>query len=272
MRDRRFHRRFMKSLKSRGFAGSMVHYAAISIGLIRLALRPHERLRQRELDLAFTRKRQEIDSKFDEYNNLDTGGRIELEELTLSSTNPDESNFYQAVFPETFGKCIERLNIDPREYVFIDIGAGKGRALFLAQDYNFKRVIGVELGKELVEVCKQNIARRNMDGVKRPRVEILWMDALKYSLPPEPTVLFLYNPFGAPLMNAMANSIEKSLIDLPRKVKIIYVNPLHDEEIIKNISNIKKTYCTDAFNIYDIYPEANKKIDAHNLDISGYAA
>lgn len=243
----------------------MVHYTRVLIGLIRLVARPQERLRQRELDLAFIKKRLEIDAKFDESNNLDTGGKIELENLTISSLNPDDGNFYQAILPDTFARCVQSLNIDPGEFVFIDIGAGKGRGLFLAQDHNFKRVIGIEFGKELVEICKQNILRRNKDGVKRPPVEILWMDALKYTLPHEPTVLFFYNPFGAQAMNIMANNIERSLIAFPRQIKIIYVNPLCDEEIMENISDLKKVLCTSSFNIYEWDPEIKEATDEYHL-------
>ena len=133
----------------------------------------------------------------------------------------------------------------------MDIGAGKGRALFLAQEMGFRHVIGVEFAKELVQICKENISRRAADGVPRPPVEILHMDGLAYDLPEEPIVVFLNNPFGEELMARMAEQIRNSLQKAPRPLKIVYGNPLYDHVIISRIPGLRRLANTDLFKTYE---------------------
>jgi tRNA1(Val) A37 N6-methylase TrmN6 len=44
---------------------------------------------------------------------------------------------------------------DLRDYTFIDFGSGKGRALLMAADLQFKSLIGIELRKELHDKALQ---------------------------------------------------------------------------------------------------------------------
>src|SRR5271166_6630819 len=64
---------------------------------------------------------------------------------------------YQPTDPALFHEMLESLNIDCREFVFVDIGSGKGRVLLMAADYPFQRVIGVELLPELHRVAQANL-------------------------------------------------------------------------------------------------------------------
>jgi SAM-dependent methyltransferase len=43
--------------------------------------------------------------------------------------------------------------------VFLDIGSGMGRAVLLAVDYPFRRVIGVELSRDLTDIAQDNVDR-----------------------------------------------------------------------------------------------------------------
>jgi len=46
---------------------------------------------------------------------------------------------------------LEKLSINHSEFTFIDFGSGKGRVLFLASEYPYKKIIGVELARMLHE-------------------------------------------------------------------------------------------------------------------------
>jgi hypothetical protein len=56
---------------------------------------------------------------------------------------------YQPTDPELFREMLDTLrddaNINFNDYVFIDLGSGKGRTLLMAADYPFRRIVGVEL-------------------------------------------------------------------------------------------------------------------------------
>ena len=45
--------------------------------------------------------------------------------------------------------------------------------------------------------------------------------------------IFLFNPFDEIIMSAVVNNIFESLQTNPRKLTIIYVNPLHIEQFLK---------------------------------------
>ena len=68
--------------------------------------------------------------------------------------------------PELFREIINSLRIDFREFTFLDIGSGKGRALLLAAEYPFRRIVGVELMPELNSMAEENI--RRFASQKRP--------------------------------------------------------------------------------------------------------
>jgi hypothetical protein len=242
-----------KSLSARGFAGTLTHYARVLIGMARRYTAAGRRAHQRqlEMDKAFAQKLRQVDAEFDTSHQLDTGGRIELDDLSIDSESKPEGVFYQAVFPDRFREWIDSLKIEPKDYIFVDIGAGKGRALFLAQDMGFRRAIGVEFARELVDICKENIRRRAADRVPRRPVEILHMDGLAYDLPEEPVVLFLNNPFGEVLMARMAERIQLSLRRAPRNIKIVYGNPLYDHVLISKIPELRRLTKTEMFNSYE---------------------
>src|SRR3984885_13557549 len=66
---------------------------------------------------------------------------------------------YQPTEPTLFGEMIESLmQVTPKinlpEFTFIDIGSGKGRALLMASQYPFRRILGIELLPVLHRVAK----------------------------------------------------------------------------------------------------------------------
>jgi SAM-dependent methyltransferase len=241
------------SLQTKGIGGSLRHYATI---LLNLATRytPSGRRKhrhQRKLDAAFARKRIAVDKHFDSVNKVDTSGKIELSNLCVETLQKEHGTFYQAVFPDHFRNGIRSLNIDPQEFLFIDVGAGKGRALFLAQDSGFKRVVGIEFAKELVEICKRNMRLREGDGLRRPPVSIWHMDALQYELPYEPTVLFMFNPFNEQVMRPFIDRIHRQLRRAPRPFKIVYENPVCDQVVMSGIPGVRRLAYTQHFASYE---------------------
>ncbi len=87
---------------------------------------------------------------------------------------------YQPTDPALFKEIMGSLEIDFREFTFIDIGSGKGRVLLMASDYPFRRIVGVELLPDLHRAAQENInAYKNasqqcfeIDSVARRRSRI----------------------------------------------------------------------------------------------------
>lgn len=59
------------------------------------------------------------------------------------------------------------------------------------------------------------------------RIEVVHSDALNYDLPPDPELLFLYDPFGEATMKAVAERTRASWVANPRELRVLYLNPFH---------------------------------------------
>lgn len=95
------------------------------------------------------------------------------------------------------GKLREKGQIQPADHVFIDVGSGKGRIVFLAAEYSYKKIVGVEFDENCHRVAVRNFSRlRSSARVAYENIELHLLSILDYELPLENVVLFHYNPFG----------------------------------------------------------------------------
>ncbi|MFZ0536633.1 MAG: class I SAM-dependent methyltransferase, partial [Candidatus Sulfotelmatobacter sp.] len=133
--------------------------------------------------------------------------------------------------------------------IFLDLGSGKGRALLMASDYPFRRIVGVELLPALNDAAQDNICKYRSESQKCFAMESICGDAAEFAFPDEPTVLFLFNPFPeSGLRNVIAN-LEQSLREHPRRVYVLYHNPLLEHVLGASIA-LKKIGGTHQYAMY----------------------
>ncbi len=133
---------------------------------------------------------------------------------------------YEPTSPELFDEVMAPLPLPAKGATFVDVGAGKGRVLLMAARLPFARVLGVELDGGLVAIGQRNL-REARDPLRVVGdVSLLHADASSAPWPLGPLVLFLYNPFAAPVVEAMLDALEASLQAHPRPCRVAYVNPL----------------------------------------------
>ncbi len=111
--------------------------------------------------------------------------------------------------------------------MFVDLGAGKGRALLLALAFPFAQIIGVEFAAELVQVARDNV--RALREEQRSRIFLVHADAVDFTFPPRPLVVFLFNPFGADILRSVVTKLTRDGRATPRPLFVIYINPVHIE-------------------------------------------
>jgi SAM-dependent methyltransferase len=167
------------------------------------------------------------DAEFDWDHRVDTtSGTVGWRDRLLGAFHSPYQPTEAALFHEMLSALNEQMGCDFRDFVFIDLGSGKGRTLLMASDYPFRRIVGVELLPELHRVARENIRRYRSDFQKCFALESICADAIEFAFPAEPIVLFLFNPLpGAGLRRVIAN-LEQSLRAHPRKVFVLYHNPL----------------------------------------------
>lgn len=158
---------------------------------------------------------------FDAEHGTDTARIVRLEGLdSVSDEQARVCHRYQACDVTRTTNTLRNLLIRYEDFTFIDVGSGKGRALFVAAEFPFRRVIGVEFAQEL-----HQIALENLYVTGRGEIEAVWADATEYDWPVEPLVLYFNNPFLAPVMRTVLRRVADSIEQTPRPVWLIIFAP-----------------------------------------------
>jgi SAM-dependent methyltransferase len=160
---------------------------------------------------------------------------------------------YQPIEPELFREMIAGLNTDLREFTFIDVGSGKGRALLLACEYPFRRILGIELLPQLNEIARLNIRKFAESHDVRATVETVCGDATEFVFPAEPLVVFLFNPLPDAELREVIGHLDSSLWRCPREAYVVYANPVW-EQIIKSNSLFTKIGGTHQYALFHCDP------------------
>jgi hypothetical protein len=166
-------------------------------------------------------------ASFDLFHGTDTAGNATVEELDIAGENRNHASPYQATPSTLFKKIADALPIRYEDYIFIDFGSGKGRALLLASNYPFKRIIGIEFSQELHRTAVCNVSKYRSRRQRCFRIEPIYMDAVNYKLPLEPSIIYIFHPFDAEILRAVLTNIKESILHHPRDVRFIYYNPVH---------------------------------------------
>jgi SAM-dependent methyltransferase len=160
---------------------------------------------------------------FDSEHGTDTGGYLGPREIVTGHAHDALGYGYSAIAPSVFREMIRRWRATladpargPAAYSFVDIGAGKGRALLLASEIGFRKVIGVELSAELARIAQDNVERWQRVAQPRAKIRVLHQDALQFCWPrktirgrPRTSLLvFLYNPFACELVERLLDRLE----------------------------------------------------------------
>ena len=171
------------------------------------------------------RRHREIERNWDIEHGIETCGVIRPSDLNACSENWVHGVRYQPTDPTDFHRLLSSVPLEHDRFVFIDIGSGKGRVLFLAAAFPFQRIIGVEYSRQLHADAQRNVLRRGMSN----RIQPICSDVLEFSLPPQPLLIYLYHPFDDAVMRPFVKRVENSLRETPRIIWIFYLNSVHAE-------------------------------------------
>jgi hypothetical protein len=149
---------------------------------------------------------------YDRLNHVDTGGMVDLPEMEGKGRN------YVGTPPRAWKLMMKHIPISPPKFTYIDFGCGKGRTLLLAAKAGFRRIIGVDIAQDLLDVAKRNFESRKGTN----EVELMCRDVREFEFPDEPFVLFMYNPFYADVMQVVAERLKESILRNPRAFYVAY--------------------------------------------------
>jgi SAM-dependent methyltransferase len=168
---------------------------------------------------------------FDRAMGINTRGKFHNEsELSLLAVGGDPIR-YEGAHLWLWWRWANTIPIDRGRATFVDLGAGRGRALILAAETGYRRVVGVELDERLVRQAEENLRRwrTKRRTARRPgqQVEIVHGDAATYRLPAGSVVVSLYNPFGPATLRHVLRQITERPARPEHPVFVAYVNPVH---------------------------------------------
>ena len=192
--------RLDKSLHTHGLLGTL----RLAVGLVTNPVR--QAIQRRWVARCIRRAARRFDRQF----HVDTSGWIDGKNLD-GGENARHATAYDGVLPGPFREVMDQIGIDFAQYWFIDFGSGKGRAVFLAAEHPFARIVGLEFSPRLHEAARSNCTTYRNAAQACKAIELHCMDATQFDLPEVPTVLFFFNPFREEIMQPVAVKVQKSL-------------------------------------------------------------
>lgn len=154
---------------------------------------------------------------FDTRHGTDTSRIMPAWNFSVASANLRFAVRYQTVPEKDIIAAVRALDIDPTKFTFVDLGSGKGKALLVAASMGFNKVVGVEFVPKLTEIARSNLAKLRIRNAT-----LVQGDAAEFQFPTEPLVVYLYNPFGPPVMRHILRRLE-GMRD--REIYVIYFEP-----------------------------------------------
>ena len=178
-----------------------------------------------------------------------------LADLTLVGNNVAHAVPYHPTYQRFLFKILRSLKLDYTSYTFVDFGSGKGRALFVASEFPFSGIIGVEAATELHEIACQNIQRYRSRTQKCKNVQSLNLDAAEFEVPLTPLVIYLFNPFRPGVLIPVLQRLQRSLNSHPRDVTLIYSAPFYGD-LIEQQTALRCVERGTSHNTYRFTPDA----------------
>jgi SAM-dependent methyltransferase len=148
-----------------------------------------------------------------------TSGRLDVK---VSSDAGDETKWgYAAINQDFFREIMRSIPKPLAPYAFVDVGSGMGAAVFLASEFGFRKLVGVELTPELVDIARSNCVAFGEVTGSTLSPEWICQDFFHWEIPAEPQLFFFNNPFPADLTLKAVQALERSHAEHPRPMLLV---------------------------------------------------
>lgn len=154
---------------------------------------------------------------FDLIHHVDTSGHIPGEQLPGNSSSDFYNTAYYGISPSTLTRALTLLPEPVAGFALTDLGCGKGRALLVAAQFPFSRIVGVELSPELCRIAAENCQAE-------PRIVIHQHDAATVEFFDGPLVVYFYHPFLKPVLRRVLANLQRQRQGSPHPTYLLYAN------------------------------------------------
>jgi SAM-dependent methyltransferase len=168
---------------------------------------------------------------YDVVHNVKTRHRMPLSKLNIVGEQAAHAQFYEATDSTCLTGLLRGLPIQHNRFLFVDLGAGKGKTLMLAAELPFKKVLGLELSPVLSDFARRNCTTFRSKKQACKNLEVICGDAAEFAFPSDPLVIYMFNPFSELILSRVMTNLMQSYGEHPRDVFVIYHNPAHSHVI-----------------------------------------
>lgn len=117
-------------------------------------------------------------------------------------------------------RVLKRFSITEKDAI-IDLGCGKGKAMYLMSKFPFGKIRGYDLSEQLVTIANENFTRLGIS-----RCNAIQADAMTFTDYDEFNYIYIFNSFPQEVFEVMMKHLISSLERKPRKCRFIYLHPV----------------------------------------------
>jgi Histone methylation protein DOT1 len=139
------------------------------------------------------------------------------------------THFYTATTASLIYEILNSIPLPSNTFAFVDMGSGKGRALLVASEFPFRKIVGVELSPHLHRIAEENLKLYRPASQQCTAFQLQCMNVVDYVYDQEPVVLFLADPFGRETVEKVVANLEASLGATPREALVVYIYPQFED-------------------------------------------
>ena len=187
-----------------------------------------KRIHNNIINETIRKENDDFNQDFIESMGLKFSEEITLDQYSLSGEKLLDSMPCGVVWLKNIDRIFSLLSkkLPLKNYSFLDIGCGTGIAsIYIANKYIFKSFSGFDFEPILVKKAKQNREIAIVEELLR--IDFFIQDSREIVLIKQPTVLFMFNPFGKETMNEF---LQNNLDTISETKSIIcYINDIHIE-------------------------------------------
>jgi SAM-dependent methyltransferase len=126
-------------------------------------------------------------------------------------------------------RAFKHLNITANDSV-IDIGCGKGAAMYMMSRFPFKKVDGYDLSQEMVDIANDNFRKLGTTD----RCHAFCANASEFKDYSAYNYFYAFNPVPEEVFKELLENIVDDIKNHPRAATFVYLNPVYDEWIRNN--------------------------------------
>jgi lipopolysaccharide/colanic/teichoic acid biosynthesis glycosyltransferase len=169
-------------------------------------------------------RQQRLNEAYDWRFDVETSREIALVDAGLESAAAESANsVYRCVWAPVFHEAIAAMEIAHERFTFVDYGSGKGKAMFLAADFPFRRIVGVECSPVLHEIALRNCLTYKNPAQRCREITPVLGDAVSFEPPEGPLVCYFFNPFDAPTTQRVLARL-RARVERGQEIYIAFLN------------------------------------------------